>query len=484
MADMIERLASLSPEKRALILRRLSATRSMTSAHPTKQEPVVGNVPLLPLPRQFLTMAAAFGLNYHHFNVATLLEVEHPLEPMLVEQVVRHLLEHHDALRLRIEQDENGWRQYIIHPDEMGAVPFSVLDLSQLSEAEQTATIEATAAQLQTSLNLSHGPIVRVVYFNLGSSSKSGRPGRLFFLVHHMATDEFSMRILSEDFVTAYQQLSRGEPMCLPPKTTSVKEHHERLVAYAQSATLREERGYWQGLPWAEIQPVPVDYAKGVSATAIPRIVEMQLSVEETRTVMHSIPGPGGARLRDLVLTALMQVFTCWSGTQTHLFTLLGSGRKPIFEDMDLSRTVGWLSVIPNAVLQLPATNSAEEMVRSVTEQLRRIPNEGVGYALLSNYSGDAEIAAEFGSYPRPTVAFNYLGQRFTSNLLNSASESVGRLSQVPNLWNSRIQVVSAELVAHQLHIRWEYSETVYSQATIEGFIQHFREALQSLCTR
>lgn len=480
MADMLNRLASLSPEKRALVLRRLSATGHITSAHPAKRDPVVGDVPLLPLPRQFLTMAAAFGLNYHHFNVAALHTVEQPLDPLLIEQVVRHLMEHHDALRLRIEQGENGWRQYIISPDAMGEVPFSVLDLSLLPEAEQTAMIEATTAQLQTSLHLSRGPIVRVAYFNLGSQ----RPGRLFFLVHHMATDEFSMRILSEDFVTAYQQLSRGEPMRLPPKTTSVKEHHERLVAYAQSATLREERGYWQGLPWSEIQPVPVDSADGVAARAIPRIVEVQLSVEETSAVLQSIPGPGGARLRDLLLTALMQVFTRWSGSQTHLFTLLGSGRKPIFEDMDLSRTVGWLSVIPNAVLHVPATDSTEELVQSVTEQLRCMPYEGVGYALLSNYSGDAEIAAEFGAYPRPTVAFNYLGKRFTSNVLTSASESVGRVSQVPNLWNSRIQVVSAEMVAHQLHIRWEYSETVYFQATIEGFIQHFREALQSLCTR
>jgi non-ribosomal peptide synthase protein (TIGR01720 family) len=476
MSTIIDRLASLPAEKRALILRRLQAgTHTPVTPRPA-QEVVSGDVPFLPLQKMLLNMATAFDINYHHFNVSALLEVEHPLDPALVERVVRHLLHHHDVLRLRIFQDESGeWRQFIADDNEKA--PVSTIDLSMLPQSEQHAALEAHAARLQESLNLSQGPILRVALFNFGEQ----RPGRMLLIVHHMAADEFSMRILLEDFATAYRQLSQGQPLRLPPKTTSFKERNERIIAYAQSAALREELPYWLGLPWKEVAPLPVDYAEGLYESPQPRRIEHLFSKEETHALRRSIPGPGGAHIREMLVTALMQVFTSWSGSRTHLFALLTSGRQPLFADMDLSRTAGWLAMTPATVLQLPDTTSAYERLRSVTEQLQRIPNEGIGYSLLNFLSDDEEIISACSEHPKPMVAFNYLGQRFTPAPFRPAPESMGRVSRIPNLWTSGMQVINMEMVDQRLLMRWEYSENVYRHSTIEGHIDHFREALRSL---
>jgi hypothetical protein len=43
----------------------------------------------------------------------------------------------------------------------------------------------------------------------------------------------------------AYRQLSLGELVRLPPKTTSLEQWSEMLTAYAQSPELRQEMDYW-----------------------------------------------------------------------------------------------------------------------------------------------------------------------------------------------------------------------------------------------
>ena len=78
-----------------------------------------------------------------------------------------------------------------------------------VGDSDLSAAIEAEAARLQASLNLELGPIMRVGYFDLGSD----RPARLMIVVHHLAMDGLSWRILLEDLQTVYGQLQQGMPV-------------------------------------------------------------------------------------------------------------------------------------------------------------------------------------------------------------------------------------------------------------------------------
>src|SRR5262249_10978106 len=152
------------------------------------------------------------------------------------------------------------------------------VNLSALSEAEQGPAIEVTAAELQTTLSLSEGPLMRVGFFNLGPH----RPSRLLMAIHHLAVDSVSWRILLEDFQTAYQQLSRGEAIRLPSKTTSFKQWAQQLMKYAQSAELRQELDYWLAEPRTRLSLLPTDYPGGANTEASARTISVSLSTEET----------------------------------------------------------------------------------------------------------------------------------------------------------------------------------------------------------
>jgi non-ribosomal peptide synthase protein (TIGR01720 family) len=475
MENLAERLARLSPEKRALILNQLAQREQSGSVRQAEQEIVTGPVPLLPAQQKLLDMMATYRLNYHHYNMCIMLEIARPLNIELAKQAIQHLMLHHDALRLRVRRDETGWRQWIELPGE--DVPLTIQDFSTLPVAEQKQAIEAAANQWQTSLNLTTGPVLRIVYFTLGSQ----RPGRLLFIVHHMASDAYSLRLLLEDFFTAYQQRVEGKPIQLPAKTSSIQQRAERMLAYARSSEIRNELDYWFSLPWQEAVPLPMDFPQEIAARPRPQELKIVWSVEETQALLRSIQYTRNIQPRDVVLTALASVLARWNGSRTHIFAMHHHGRTMPFDDLDFSHTVGWLSVHPNVVVRLPESEDLEDCIVAVSEQMKRMPNAGAGFELLRHATDDPALPKAFNALPGPNIVFNYLGQRRTSTLFRQAQEAVGVQICLPNLWKSDLQMIFAEIVDNQLRFQWEYSETIYRRSTIEQIAAQLLETLRSL---
>jgi amino acid adenylation domain-containing protein/non-ribosomal peptide synthase protein (TIGR01720 family) len=453
----------------------LAAVTNVTQTVTAEQGLVTGIFPLTPIQQWF------FGQNFpepHHFNQSLLLEVPQTLDPALLSQVVQQLLLHHDALRLRFVQSDSDWQQINTSPDD--TIPFSHVDLSAIPEVEQKAAIEATAASLQTSLNLSAGPIMQVAFFTLGAD----KPSRLLIIIHHLAVDGVSWRILLEDLETAYQQLSRGEKIQLRPKTTSFKHWAEKLAAYAQSDIVKQELNYWQGISPTQITRLPVDYALGANTVASTRIVSVSLSPEETRALLQEVPKAYKTQINDILLTALVQTLSKWTGSNSVLLDLEGHGREDIFEDVDLSRTVGWFTTIFPVVLELKATDNLGNAIKSIKEQLRAVPKRGIGYGVLRYLSGDAEITTQLLATPQPEVSFNYLGQFDWGTQANYfcklAPESVGA-EHSPLESCDRLLDINGLVVEGQLQLDWTYSENFHQRSTIENLAEDFVVSLRSL---
>ena len=350
------------------------ATAGTTPAVQAEQGPVTGAVPLTPIQRWFFEQHLP---DPHHYNQAVLLEVQQALDPALVERALQQLLLHHDALRLRFLCVASGWQQINVGPD--NAVLFSRADLSALAEAEHGPAIEAAAAELQASLNLLEGPLLRGALFDLGPQ----KPGRLLLVIHHLAIDGVSWRILLEDLWTAYQQLSRGEAIQLPPKTTSFKRWAQRLAEHTQSEALQPGIAYWLSESRTRSSRLPVDSPGGANTVASARTVRVSLSTAETRVLLQEIPTAYHTQINDVLLTALVQAFAWWTGGRSLLLDLEGHGRETIVEAVDLSRTVGWFTTHFPVLLDLERPSCPGEALKSVKEQLCRIPNRGIGYGLL-----------------------------------------------------------------------------------------------------
>jgi amino acid adenylation domain-containing protein/non-ribosomal peptide synthase protein (TIGR01720 family) len=440
-----------------------------------KQDLVTGSVPLTPIQHWFFEQNLP---ELHHFNQAVLLEVESDLKPELLSSAIASLLQHHDALRLQFVSTKESWLQINAAPD--ATVPLQIEDLSNLSAQEQQATIEATATQIQTSLALSSG-LIQVVLFHLGKN----KPGRLLIVIHHLAVDGVSWRILLEDLSRAYQQLASDRAIQLPPKTTSFQEWARRLQAYGRSPTLAAELNYWLAQSRSEKVNLPVDYPEGKenNIVADAAVITVSLGEEETRALLQEVPSAYNTQINDVLLTALLQSFAQWTKENSLLVDLEGHGREELEEDLDLSRTVGWFTSIYPMRLQKEERSHLGEALKSVKEQLRRVPKRGIGYG-IGRYLSDRQTQASLEALPSAEVSFNYLGQfeqmLTASPFLGVAPESTGKPRSSLQKRKHLLEINSI-VVAGKLQISWTYSEKVHRKATIERLAESFLEALQAL---
>ncbi len=431
---------------------------------------VTGNVPLTPIQKWFFEQEF---IDQHHWNQSVLLELPNGGEPALIEAVIKHLLAQHDALRAHFNYSDQGWEQYCDELKER--LPVKWVDLSGMSETERLQAIESECAQAQTTLDLSAGPLLRVVGFN-----EAGNVSRLLIIIHHLLTDVVSWRILLEDFVTAYGQLSQNQSVALPAKTTSYQQWSKRLRELAQSELIKADLPYWLEQSCKSVSRLPLDFADGVNTVAVAESVSVSLSVEETTGLLQEVPSVYQTQITDALLAALARAFKDWTGKRTMLVDLESHGREVIADDLDLSRTVGWFTSVFPVVVELDG-NDVAVTIRSVKEQLRRIPRNGFSYGLLRYLSTDG-IPADQSL--QPEVGFLYLGQ-FDQELSASAPIRLAKESngpaQSPRQRRSHVLDFEARVADGKLQVSLTYSQNLHRRETISRLAEAFIEELRVL---
>ncbi|MFP2934986.1 condensation domain-containing protein, partial [Pyxidicoccus sp. 3LG] len=131
-----------------------------------------------------------------------------------------------------------------------------------------------------------------------------------------------------------------------PPKSTSFKTWASKLAAFASSEELARELPYWREQGQVPVPALPVDVRGGETSVASARVVEVSLDAEETRLLLQETPAAWRAHINDVLLTALADSLTQWTGQPKLRVELEGHGRDALSDDVDLSRTVGWLTTL------------------------------------------------------------------------------------------------------------------------------------------
>ncbi len=201
--------------------------------------------------------------------------------------------------------------------------------------------------------------------------------------------------------------------------------------------------------------------------------------------LLQEVPAAYQTQINDLLLTALAQALADWTGGRTLLLDMEAHGRAALFDDLDVSRTVGWFTTLFPVRLTLPGDPSLGAALTGVRDQLRRIQPRGFGYGLL-RYLADDELASELAALPQAEISFNYLGQLDQvveqSSLFGPAAEAVGRTAS-PRGERHYLIEINAMIAAGQLQTTWVYSEHFHRPETIErlalGFIYGLRALME-----
>ncbi|MBC3304370.1 non-ribosomal peptide synthetase [Pseudomonas sp. SWRI18] len=443
----------------------LAAVATRTEQVTAEQGVLTGSSGLTPIQHWFFDTPIP---QRQHWNQALVLKPLQLLQPHRLEQALLAVLEHHDALRLSFCPRDAQW-----HAEHLAVPQGGVLLQAQVRDmADCTALFTDT----QRSLDLQHGPLLRALLVD-GPEGQQ----RLLIAIHHLVVDGVSWRVLLEDVQTVYRQLSDGQPVSLPAKTSALRDWAARLQAYAGSESLREELSLWQAQLAGPDTALPVARAQGSLRHRDADSVSVRLDAEHTRQLLQQAPSAYRTQVNDLLLTALARVLCRWSGHASALVQLEGHGRESLFDDIDLTRSVGWFtSAYP---LRLTPQATQGDSIKAIKEQLRGVPHKGLGYGVLC-YLADDACKQSMAALPSAPITFNYLGQFDQSfgadALFHPLDESAGLAhdpdAPLPNELSVDSQVYGGELV-----LRWTFSCERFDPHTIRELADAYLAELQSL---
>lgn len=395
------------------------------------QGPQTGRQSLTAIQRRFLNRDLPQAA---HWNQALVLRPTRRLDADLLRQALAMLADWHDALRARFVRGD-GWEQHYAAP---GITPNLTITTGDVTEA---------AAAMQAGFALDG-----VLW---GAVLADGADQCLAVAAHHLIVDGVSWRILLGDLQAIYQALERGETPPQPRRSTSPGAWADFLSTRPATAALAAT-------------PLPLDH-NGPNREGDAARHDQRFDAALTRQVVQEVPAAYPVTTPELLTAALALALRDWTGRDDMVIDLESHGRPDLSAEIDLSRTVGWLTAI--YPLRLETAPDAETTLRRIKDALRAVPDDGVG---APDHSAQ--------------IRFNYLGHvpLPADTLFLPADNSTGPARGAEN---PRDVVLEINAIAHAdgLRIGWTHSTAQLDPATVarlaDGFARHLDALIRHCLT-
>ncbi|MYR07123.1 AMP-binding protein [Gordonia sp. SID5947] len=429
--------------KTVAALARVAATQD---AHPGLEELPgggVGRLPLTPIMRWLVGRPGGIDRYAQHL----VLRLPAGIGRDGIVATLSAVIAHHDALRARLVDQDSA-----LEIEAESAVPVDSL-IRHVEVADDADIHEVARASLDDALGRlapRSGIMSQFVWLHRESADDL-----LVAVIHHLAVDGVSWRILVPDMMTAWSAVSVGKTAALEPVGTSLRRWAHGLTDRAAEIA-QDEIDYWRTTfdesghgEFAHGDAWQIDPARDTVADLVRH--EIRLRPDLTRAVVESIPTAFRARTEDVLVATLALAVACAPTTPDSLVVQLeGHGREEaLLPGADLSRTVGWfttafpllidrrrLDVAPGT---LPEAASTTEAVKYVKELIRRLPSRGAGYGIIGQLSPSHATGSGLDLIA-PTVSLNYLG-RVSADAIPTEfaglgwmpTDEVGRLDAAPD---------------------------------------------------
>ncbi|WCE09921.1 non-ribosomal peptide synthetase [Pseudomonas sp. JBR1] len=419
---------------------------------PAIKDPM-GDLPLTPIQARFFSEPVR---QRAHWNQSVVMELAAPLEAEVLRQALAALVARHSSLRLAFEPTEQGgWRQRV-RPVE---------DAQRLLWTCQVATETELAPlfeEAERSLDLARGPLLRAVL-----AEGPERHPRLLLVIHHLAVDGVSWRILLDELALAYQQLAGGTPPGLGEASSDWSAWAHQMAQRAADAGLQRQRAYWEAVT-AVPETLPCSHPQGTCRVRDSGTLAQRLSVDLTDRLL-AVSGTEA-----VLLAALADALRHWTGRAATRIALEGHGREDLHGQLDLSRTLGWFTCLYPLVLGAEATPTGT--LARVRRTLAEVPERGLGYGLL-RYLADTCLADI-----REGLTFNYLGRFERPTVAGFPLRQLElRSSRDPDGPLTSALVLDARVYDGQLRLDWRYSTARFEASAIARLHEGFTTALEAL---
>ena len=416
------------------------------------------------------------------FNQTVVVQAPAGVSQADVVALLQGLVDRHAMLRLRVEDDgAGGWSLTVPEPGSVDA-------------QDCLHTVEVLSEEALVNARSRLNPATGVMLSALWAADS----GQLVLVVHHLAVDGVSWRILLEDLNIAWAQHHGGQPIALPAGGTSFARWSALLAEYARAPEVVDQAPVWRqvaatpaALP--AVQPAVDTYASAGN-------LSVALDVETTRMLLGEVPAAFHAGVQDILVVAfgLAVAEFLGAGAGRVGFEVEGHGRQEeLAADLDLTRTVGWFTTLYPVALSVGGLDWAQVatgeaglggLVKDAKEQLRALP-DGLTYGLLRYLNPEVDL--EGVDSP---IGFNYLGRLGAGagelsedfwRLCPQGLSLVGAAAAIPMPLAHTVELnaVTADTDGGpQLQANWTWAPSALDEAQVERLSRLWFEALGGIC--
>lgn len=367
------------------------------------QSDVFGKASFTPIQSWFFSQQIN---NYNHWNQSVTLKGYPQLSEKRLMKIMAHIVKHHDGLRSRFTSKE-AFSQIEKNTDPNENWTLNYVNLSNMNKDIQEQEIVKLGIDAQEGINISNGPLMKIVCINTGKNEH-----RIIWIIHHLLVDGVSWRILIEDFDRLYIQDINDQELKLDNKTTSYKEWANNLNEYKNSIPLGIKE-YWLNENNALYENALVKTGNVYDG----RSFDMKLNKEITNKIYNEMTKAHKASIDEIYLSIFTMLIGNYFNKKDIHFTLEGHGREELFADVDLSRTVGWFTTM--CPVYLENKQSITNTIKGTKKKLRALPNKGIEYGIMTELCGETQMKQN-----KPLISFNNLG-RFHQNNELAAKEVI-----------------------------------------------------------
>ena len=416
------------------------------------------------------------------FNQTVLVQAPEGVTEADVVALLQALLDRHAMLRLRVDDDgAGGWSLTV---PEAGSV--DARGCLHSVEVLSDAALVGARSRLD--------PAAGVMLSALWVAST----GQLVLIIHHLAIDGVSWRIVLEDLNVAWAQHHRGQPVVLPAGGTSFARWASLLAEHAHASDVVAQAEAWRqvaatpaALP--AVRPEMDTYASAES-------LSVELDVETTRMLLGEVPAAFHAGVQDILLIGFglaLAEFLGIPGVSIGI-DVEGHGRhEELAPDVDLTRTVGWFTTKYPVSLAVGGLSWAQvlageaalgALIKDAKEQLRALP-DGLTYGLLRYLNTEVGLAGS-----DPAIGFNYLGRlgaaaaEVSDDIWRICPEGwslTGASAALPMPLKHTVELNAGTLdtdAGPHLHANWTWAPSALDRAQVSRLSRLWFEALAGIC--
>ena len=466
---LTERLATLSPAKRALLELKLQQGRGCTAAQMTiPRRAQRGSAPLS-FAQQRLWVLDQLEPESFAYNERSAVRLDGPLDIGALRSALSAIVERHEVLRTTYGLTDGG------EPvQQIGAavgIDLPVIDIGVIAESQRDGEVQRIAAELrERSFDLRNEMPLRLALVKLSANSHV-----LVEVKHHIASDGWSSGIFARELAAIYSALSKGRPNPLGALPVQYADYSLWQRQWLQGEVLEKQLSYWkEQLKDIPVLELPMDGRRDGSLNRAGAKQSVTLS-KSLADRLKALSRQEGATLFMTLLTAFHVLLHRYTGQDDIAVGSPIAGRTR-------SETEGLIGFFVNTLVlrsNLSGNPTFKELLAQVRETaLQAYEHQDVPFEKLVE-----ELKPERDQNHTPFFQVMFALQNVPRGNLEMAGLQATPVEVASS--GAKFDIFAAFIEREgEMMLRVEYSTELFAAASIERMLGHFQTLLEGIVAK